>query len=46
MLWERNEKNREDDHQEVMDLLIRYDIAVSKKLGDPNAEKMVRFLRK
>lgn len=38
-LWIKNGIDRERDHQEIMDIFIRYDISVSKKLGDPNAEK-------
>ena len=36
-LWIKNGIDRERDHQEIMDIFIRYDISVSKKLGDPNA---------
>ena len=50
--WEENKKllvqnanDRERDHQEIMDIFIRYDISVSKKLGDPNTEKMKKFLK-
>ena len=44
-LWIQNKIDRENDHQEIMDTFIRYDISVSKKLGDPNADKMIKFLR-
>lgn len=44
-LWIKNGIDRERDHQEIMDAFIRYDISVSKKLGDPNAEKMKKFLK-
>ena len=44
-LWIKNGIDRERDHQEIMDIFIRYDIPVSKKLGDPNAEKMKKFLK-
>ena len=50
--WERNEKrwiqyeiNRKNDHQEIMDVFIKYDIVISKKIGDPNAEKMKKLLK-
>ena len=43
--WEKYEKDRERDHKEIIDLLIRYDAAVSKKLGDPNANKMLKLLK-
>ena len=44
-LWIKNGIDRERDHQEIMDIFIRYDISVSKKLGDPNAEKVKKFLK-
>lgn len=44
-MWIQNEINRENEHQEIMDTFIRYDISVSKKLGDPNADKMKIFLK-
>lgn len=44
-LWIKNGIDRERDHQEIIDAFIRYDISVSKKLGDPNAEKMKKFLK-
>ena len=50
--WERNEKrwiqyeiNRKNDHQEIMDIFIKYDVAISKKIGDPNVEKMKKLLK-
>ena len=43
--WEKSDNDRKSDHDEVMDLFIKYDIAVSRKLGDPNADKMKRFLK-
>ena len=50
--WERNEKrwiqyeiNRKNDHQEIMDIFIKYDIAISKKIGDSNVEKMKKILK-
>ena len=43
--WEKYEKDREIDHKEILDLFIRYDAAVSRKLGDPNADKMLKLLR-
>ena len=44
-MWIQNEINRENEHQEIMDTFIRYDISVSKKLGDPNADKMKKFIK-
>lgn len=50
--WEQNEKrwiqyeiNRKNDHQEVMDIFVKYDIAISKKIGDPNVDKMKKVLK-
>ena len=43
--WEKYEKDRERDHKEILDLFIRYDATVSKKLGDPNANKMLKLLK-
>ena len=43
--WKKNEKNRKIDHQEILDLFIKYDVAVSRKLGDPNADKMLKLLK-
>ena len=43
--WSKNGIERERDQQEIIDAFIRYDISVSKKLGDPNAEKMKKFLK-
>ena len=50
--WERNEKrwiqneiNRKNDHQEIMEVFIKYDVAISKKIGDPNVEKMKKLLK-
>ena len=50
--WKKNEKrwiqyeiNRKNDHQEIMDVFIKYDIVVSKKIGDPNVEKMKKILK-
>ena len=43
--WEKYEKYRERDHKEILDLFIRYDAAVSKKLGDSNANKMLKLLK-
>ena len=44
-LWIQNKIDRENEHQEIMETFIRYDISVSKKLGDPNADKMKKFLK-
>lgn len=48
--WKENEKrwiqyeiNRKNDHQEIMDIFVKYDIAISKKIGDPNVDKMKRY---
>ena len=50
--WKENEKrwiqyeiNRKTDHQEIMDIFVKYDIAISKKIGDPNVDKMKKVLK-
>ena len=47
MLWEENRKawkqyriDRRTDHNELLDILMQFDLTISKKLGDPNVEKM------
>ncbi len=47
MLWEENRKawrqyriDRKTDHNELLDILMQFDLTISKKLGDPNVEKM------
>lgn len=42
--WEQNEKTREKEHQELLDILLQFDITISIKLGDPNVEKMKKVL--
>ena len=50
--WKENEKrwiqyeiNRKNDHQEIMNIFVKYDIAISKKIGDPNVDKMKKVLK-
>ena len=50
--WKENEKrwiqyeiNRKNDHQEIMDIFVKYEIAISKKIGDPNVDKMKKVLK-
>jgi len=45
MLWEQNTKDRERDHSELLDILLKFDITISKRIGDPNAEKMEKYLK-
>ena len=49
--WKKNEKrwiqyeiNRKNDHQEIMDVFIKYDSVISKKIGDPNEEKKKKII--
>ena len=42
--WDQNEKTREKEHQELLDILLQFDITISTKLGDPNVEKMKKVL--
>ena len=44
-LWEQNELNREKDKQELLDVLLRYDISISTQLGDKNTPKMKKILK-
>ena len=45
MLWKQNKKDRERDHSELLDILLNFDITISKRIGDPNAEKMEKYLK-
>ena len=38
-------KDRERDHSELLDILLKFDITISKRIGDPNAEKMEKYLK-
>lgn len=42
--WEQNEKTRKREHSELLDILTQFDITISKKLGDPNVEKMQKII--
>ena len=44
-LWKQNTKDRERDHSELLDILLKFDITISKRIGDPNAEKMEKYLK-
>lgn len=45
ILWKQNTKDRERDHSELLDILLKFDITISKRIGDPNAEKMEKYLK-
>ena len=45
ILWKQNTKDRERDHSELLDVLLKFDITISKRIGDPNAEKMEKYLK-
>lgn len=45
MLWKQNTKDRERDHSELLDILLKFDITISKRIGDSNAEKMEKYLK-
>ena len=45
MLWKQNTKDRARDHSELLDILLKFDITISKRIGDPNAEKMEKYLK-
>ena len=42
--WKQNEKDRKTDHDELLNILLKFDLTISKLLGDPNVEKMRRVL--
>ena len=43
--WGKNEKDRERDHKELLDILLKFDIVISRKIGDPNVDKMAKVLK-
>ena len=42
--WARYEVNRKQDRTDILDILSRYDMSISKQLGDPNVEKMRKIV--
>ena len=42
--WEKYEIDRKTDHRELLDILTQFDRTISKKIGDPNAEKMNKII--
>lgn len=42
--WEQNEINRAKDKNDIIDILIKYDISISTQLADKNADKMRKIL--
>lgn len=42
--WDKYEKNRVEDRDTIIDILLNYDISISKQLGDPNVEKMRKIV--
>ena len=42
--WEQNEKTRSTEHNELLDILTQFDLTISKRLGDPNVEKMRKII--
>ena len=44
-LWKENEINRKNDKNEILNILINYDISISTPLKDKNVSKMKRFLK-
>ena len=42
--WEKYEIDRKTDHKELLDILTQFDRTISKKIGDPNAEKMNKII--
>lgn len=44
-LWKENEINRKNDKNDILNILINYDISISTQLKDKNVLKMKRFLK-
>ena len=44
-LWKENEINRKNDNNDILNILINYDISISAQLKDKNVSKMKRFLK-
>ena len=44
-LWKENEINRKNDKNDILNILINYDISISAQLKDKNVSKMKRFLK-
>ena len=44
-LWAEYRKNRKKDKEELLDILLKYDISISTQLGDKNAKKMKKILK-
>ncbi len=38
-------KNRGKDKQDLIDILLKYDISISTQLGDKNAQNMGKILK-
>lgn len=37
--WEQYDKNRIEDRDTIINILLNYDVSISEQLGDPNTEK-------
>ena len=44
-LWKENENNKKNDKNDILNILINYDISISTQLKDKNVSKMKRFLK-
>lgn len=44
-LWKENEINRKNDKNDILNILINYDISISTQLKDKNVSKIKRFLK-
>ena len=42
--WEKYEENRKSDRKFLLDTLTTYDLLISEQLGDPNVDKMRKFV--
>ena len=43
-LWAEYRKNRKQDREDILNILLSYDISISKQLGDRNTEKMRKIV--
>ena len=45
-LWIEYKRNREQDRNDILDILVKYDISISTQLKDPNVKKMKKIVNK
>ena len=42
--WQEYRRNRKKDRNDILDILVRYDISISEQLHDTNAKKMRKLV--